>query len=981
MPLPNDSFCNYLQLYFINSSFNPTCAWQLDNMLPVKIITTQLVVLRTVSSCRTLPSPVPRQSSLSVIYLMLRPFLAALCLLSSTALVSSTPSVIEAISSTPDRYWEAPTSDQRATRLFQRHLRIKDAGVDIVVQEWDDAQSYPENVVVRMPSSYAVEHRADQIRAAQEACGLPVTSAPTTVEDRAQVHLCRMKVTSPPRAGYSREEDKYVIYVEGEVYEKEDIGAELDTTYEKTDLGKRLFVSHFTTLFNLYHEYSARSDVEIPAASKRWLMEAGKPWWKSENEKINLQGMGLSIELEEAVPGLGRKKQSFEVDWYTAHEETIGVRSAVKGGGKVHQISKLHVLANACYDDGSRRGSRSRSLGVFEDRDIKFTIVHRAGGGRSKSCREAMEILSPFALLHEDMMAAGEDSPWEDNQVGSLSKAFRRSSDIGDEGSTDGGDYSAASYSGSASESPFTDGGETVDAENDVIDDEEAEERQDEDDDDDDEDDDSTEGENNKGRSTAVLDAEEPCIPSDEIACPPDGDGDGIETEEGESSGGVTTGLFIDEDDDDEEEAPKVELRPVDKQKVTVIIPKDAFIPTDLRYYGLVPLINDNVGCRLRPTGDLKCSKLWKKSKRQPSSVTVKGGNWLTIGNVASGSLMVNFPHLAKTYAIEAQVKFKKQHRGADLSREVLSILGVTETESFPDLNERYQGKRYNGLDPHATRGSYLEGDGIIETYLFPRLSGTRSLLSNPEVKIIWGTWQYKTSQAFGKVQVNYGDAQPVVQVNLQFPNDEVPDDALAFLGIRKKTLLERAARKTGKVFGSIKVISSPVVLCTSSSLQAAPPRVYGLDPTRKFIGKQTRVLVTIAKSTSIPRRQLEAMSKELGLASPRKGLEMEGWLREDGTILSNVFAPTRKNKLYYAKIIKGSWMTKSRRFAWGKVKVQYSKKIAPVMNVQLKFAEDIPNSAFRALELHKKQSLWAKMKSRSGAMEVPRAAANRRYR
>ncbi|KAF4731739.1 hypothetical protein FOZ63_021668, partial [Perkinsus olseni] len=118
-------------------------------------------------------------------------------------------------------------------------------------------------------------------------------------------------------------------------------------------------------------------------------------------------------------------------------------------------------------------------------------------------------------------------------------------------------------------------------------------------------------------------------------------------------------------------------------------------------------------------------------------------------------------------------------------------------------------------------------------------------------------------------------------QVNLQFANDEVPDDALAFLGIRKKTLLERAARKTGKVFGSIK---------------AAPPRVYGLDPTRKFIGKQTRVLVTIAKSTSIPRRQLEAMSKELGLASPRKGLEMEGWLREDGTILSNVFAPTRKN-------------------------------------------------------------------------------------
>ncbi|KAF4743782.1 hypothetical protein FOZ62_016447, partial [Perkinsus olseni] len=163
--------------------------------------------------------------------------------------------------------------------------------------------------------------------------------------------------------------------------------------------------------------------------------------------------------------------------------------------------------------------------------------------------------------------------------VGSLSKAFRRSSDIGDEGSTDGGDYSAASYSGSASESPFTDGGETVDAENDVIDDEEAEERQDEDDDDDDDstvsvlgevDDDEPggqEGENNKGRSTAVLDAEEPCIPSDEIACPPDGDGDGIETEEGESSGGVTTGLFIDEDDDDEEEAPKVELRPVDKQK------------------------------------------------------------------------------------------------------------------------------------------------------------------------------------------------------------------------------------------------------------------------------------------------------------------------------------------------------------------------------------------------------------------------------
>ncbi|KAF4728227.1 hypothetical protein FOZ63_014161, partial [Perkinsus olseni] len=250
-------------------------------------------------------------------------------------------------------------------------------------------------------------------------------------------------------------------------------------------------------------------------------------------------------------------------------------------------------------------------------------------------------------------------------------------------------------------------------------------------------------------------------------------------TEEGESSGGVTAGLFIDEDDDEEEEAPKVEVRPVDKQKVTVIIPKDAYIPTDLRYYGLVPLINDNVGCRLRPTGDLKCSKLWKKSKRQPSRVTVRGGNWLTVGNVASGSLMVNFPHLAKTYAIEAQVKFKKQHRGTDLSREVLSILGVTETESFPDLNERYRGKRYNvmieldphqsipkalldkGLDPHATRGAILRGDGIIETHLFPRLSGKKSLLSHPEVKIIWGTWRYKGSQAYGKVQVNYGDAQP----------------------------------------------------------------------------------------------------------------------------------------------------------------------------------------------------------------------------
>ncbi|KAF4744924.1 hypothetical protein FOZ62_022876 [Perkinsus olseni] len=900
---------------------------------------------------------------------MLRPFLAALCLLSSTALVLGSADV-----------------GREGHETFQRHLRIKDAAVDIVVQEWDNAQSYPENVVVRMPSSYAVEHKGDQIRAAQEACGLPVTSAPNTVEDRAQIHLCRMKVTSPPRAGYSTEEDKYVIYVEGEVYEKDDIGVELYTTYEKTDLGKRLFVSHFTTLFNLYHEYSGRRDVEIPATSKRWLMEAGQPWWKSENEKINLQGMGLSIELEEAVPGLGRKKLPFEVDWYAAHEETIGVRSAVKGGGKVHQISKLHVLANACYDDGSRRGSRSRSLGVFEGRDIKFTIVHRAGGGgRSMSCREAMEILSPFALLHEDMMAAGEDSPWEDDKVGSLSKAFRRSSDIGDEGSTDGGDYSAASYSGSASESPFTD--ESVGAQNDGLDVDESQEelrenlddeRQDEDDDEDDDDDDSTvsvlgdddehggeEEEENKGRSTAVLDAEEPCIPSDEIACPPAGDGDGIETEEGESSEGVTAGLFIDEDDDDEEEAPKTEQRPVDKQKVTVIIPKDSYIPTDLRYYGLVPLINDNVGCRLRPTGDLKCSKLWKKSKRQPSRVTVRGGNWLTVGNVASGSLMVNFPHLAKTYAIEAQVKFKKQRRGADLSREVLSILGVTETESFPDLNERYQGKRYNvmieidphqripevlldkGLDPHATRGAILRGDGIIETHLFPRLSDRRRLLSNPEIRIIWGTWQYKGSQAFGKVQANYGDAQPVVQVNLQFPNDEVPDDALASLGIRKKTLLERAARKAGKVFGSIK---------------AAPPRVYGLDPTRKFIGKQTRVLVTIAKSTSIPRRQLEAMRKELGLASPRKGLEMEGWLREDGTILSNVFAPTRKNKLYYAKIIKGTWMTKSRRFAWGKVKVQYSKKIDPVMNVQLKFAEDIPNSAFRALELHKKQSFWAKV-------------------
>lgn len=43
-----------------------------------------------------------------------------------------------------------------------------------------------------------------------------------------------------------------MIFIEGVVAEK-DTRMTMDTTYEKTDLGKRLFVSHFTTLFHLYH--------------------------------------------------------------------------------------------------------------------------------------------------------------------------------------------------------------------------------------------------------------------------------------------------------------------------------------------------------------------------------------------------------------------------------------------------------------------------------------------------------------------------------------------------------------------------------------------------------------------------------------------------------------------------------------------------------------------------------------------------------
>lgn len=60
---------------------------------------------------------------------------------------------------------------------------------------------------------------------------------------------------------------------------------------------------------------------------------------------------------------------------------------------------------------------------------------------------------------------------------------------------------------------------------------------------------------------------------------------------------------------------------------------------------------------------------------------------------------------------------------------------------------------------------------------------------------------------------------------------------------------------------------------------------------------------MTIAKSTSISGPQLTTMREDLGLAPPRKGLEMEGWLREDGIILSNVFAPMKRNKLYYAEV------------------------------------------------------------------------------
>lgn len=111
--------------------------------------------------------------------------------------------------------------------------------------------------------------------------------------------------------------------------------------------------------------------------------------------------------------------------------------------------------------------------------------------------------------------------------------------------------------------------------------------------------------------------------------------------------------------------------------QVSVIIPKDAFIPTELRYHGLVPLIDDKVSSSLLPSGELRSSKLWRKCKRQPSKVTVKGGNWLTVGNVASGSLMVTFPHLTKTYAIEADIKFGGQQRNVDLPEEVLAILGV----------------------------------------------------------------------------------------------------------------------------------------------------------------------------------------------------------------------------------------------------------------------------------------------------------------
>lgn len=88
------------------------------------------------------------------------------------------------------------------------------------------------------------------------------------------------------------------------------------------------------------------------------------------------------------------------------------------------------------------------------------------------------------------------------------------------------------------------------------------------------------------------------------------------------------------------------------------------------------------------------------------------------------------------------------------------------------------------GLDPYAQRGAILRRDGIIETHLFPKIDDEKSILAYPEVRIVGGSWKYKESRAAGKVQVHYRDVQPVLEVRLQFPNDEVPDDALAFLGV-----------------------------------------------------------------------------------------------------------------------------------------------------------------------------------------------------
>ncbi|KAF4667990.1 hypothetical protein FOL47_003217 [Perkinsus chesapeaki] len=1003
---------------------------------------------------------------------------------------------------------------------FQRHLRIKDVGVDIVVQDWDDAQTYPEKVLVKMPSSFAVEHKSEQIQAAQKVCELPITPDPKSVEDRGEISLCHIEVTKPPRAGYDKKDGKYVIYIEGVVHNKP-MTIELDTFYDKTDLGKRLFVSHFTTLFNLYHEKRGNKDVAIPPVSLRWLMEAGKPWWNQKLEKIDLSRAGLSIELEEGVSGLGKKKERLEVDWYSAHEETLGVRSSAKEGGQVHEITKLHVLANACYDSaGDGKESVSRSFGTFATtRNITFAIVHRKEGS-SMTCRESMEILSPFAMLHEDIISSVGTKVMsfvkKAEEVGMLASAFRRAGDrkpddtfktymtvpakapmakelielkstpkrekghechILPDGIIDTklfprnpnriqakpGTWKEVDHKDGKTTRRFNgvvivtygehvveqevridlegndqeqldqlrrvlltnayatkDDNDNVDSEDTdrmntlrelpggVLDEEEggesavvkghnsdiindgheeirdhsttiAREELAEDEDGNEDDDDTTitvlQGDTEEltdEEKEVVLDPEEEeekpqCeVKADGASCQMTSQRDEEMVEEKDDEG-LGPDLDIDETFQDDEQEP-----------ITIIIPKDAYIPTELRYHGDVPLINDNVGAKLMKNGDLKCKKLWKKSKSKPTRVNVKGGNWMVVGNVASGSIMVDFAHIEKTYAIEAQIKFKKEDRYDSLPQDVLAILGVTELDSFPDLDDRYSGKLYNvmmeldlhqripkiltdkRMDPHAHRGAILREDGLIETHLFPKTDGKNSQLVYPEVKSIEGTWTYQGSRAKGKVQVHYGDAQPLVDVELQFANDEVPDDAIAFLGMEKKTFLQRAARKTDEVLG----IRKP-----------PPPRVLGIDQNKKFMGKKNKVLVTIAKTTpKIPKALLLKLKNELGIDEPKRGLEMEGWLREDGTILSNVFAPLKKDKVFYAKIVKGTWTVKGKRQAWGKVHVLYKEGIAPLrMDVQLKFFENIPNSAFRALELQDKQSLWGRIKSRNGALETSR--------